>query len=135
MVWILVLIRRFITNNSKKSIMKYQNSSSKNTLKLFLCVSCVLWTNRHSANNHPISLCFDIVKAWRDAPINPILLLEEPVGKILSTSHIIKYGSSNITKYSIKTLCLPPLSKYESMHRNVTLVHIIYSVLFLKMGL
>ena len=41
MGWILVLTRRFIPNHSKKCIMKYQNSSSMNTLKLcFVCELC-----------------------------------------------------------------------------------------------
>ena len=42
MGWILLLTWRFILDNSKKWSMKYHNSSSKNTLKLFLCVMCVL---------------------------------------------------------------------------------------------
>ena len=30
----------------------------------------------------------------------------------------------------MKTLCLPPTSKYESMHRDVTIFHSIYSIFY-----
>ena len=50
MGWILIITWRFIPNNSKKCIMKYQNSISKNTLNLVLCVSSVMWTSIKPTN-------------------------------------------------------------------------------------
>ena len=50
MGWILILTWRLIANNFNKWSMKPQNSSSKNTFKLFLCVMFVLWKKSASTN-------------------------------------------------------------------------------------
>ena len=88
---ILVYIRRFITNNSKKCIMKSQNMSSKNAFKLcFVWEFCSVDKQQIDRQIHQIRFCFYIVKGLRDAPKNLILLLEEPVSNSLFTSHVIR---------------------------------------------
>ena len=82
---ILVVTSPFISNHSKKCIMKSQNSSSKNMLKVcFVCELCSVDTQQINKQIHKISFCFYIVKGLRDATMNLILLLEEPVATVFS---------------------------------------------------
>ena len=88
---ILILTRQFILNNSKKCIMKSQNSSSKNTIKI--CLVCELHSvEKHNIDRqiHQISFCFYFVKGWIDTLNSIIWFLEEPVRKTLSKSHVIR---------------------------------------------
>ena len=88
---ILILTWRFIPNHFKKWSMKYQNTSSKNTLKpCFVCDVCSVEKQRINKQVHQLGFCFYIVKAWKGAPINLMWLLKEPVGKSLSTSHVVR---------------------------------------------
>ena len=91
MGWILVLTRRFIPNHSKKCFMKFHNRRSNNMLKLcFVCELCSVNKQKIEKLIHQIRFCFYIVKGCMDAPKSLIWLLEEPVSKSLSTSHVIR---------------------------------------------
>ena len=139
MSWILVLNKQFIPNIFKKRIMKSLNSRHKNPLRIcFVCEFFSVVINIFNKTIHHIMFSFYTVKGWRDAPINIALLLEEPVGKSLYTYHVIRWEGENITKDkmdSMKTPCLPPASKYDSMHRNATINNSITIFIYLTMGL
>ena len=63
------------------------------------------------------------------------LNIEEPVLKSLSTSHVIRQISKDITKGSAKTLGIPTTTNYEIMHGNVSLCHTINCIFLLEMRL
>ena len=95
---ILVLNRRLIPNNTKKYFMKYQNISSKNPLQLHVVHDCYFVDKQIiDIKIHLFRFCLYIVKGWGDTPINPILNLEEPVGKSIFTYNFIRKRSENIT--------------------------------------
>ena len=54
-------------------------------------------------------------------------MIEKPVGKSLSESRLIRQGSEYITRYIMQTICLPHITKYDSMNRDVTLYYKIES--------
>ena len=87
---ILVLTKRFIPNDTNKCFVKYQNIISKNTLKPFLCDLYFVDKQIFDKQIDQIRFYFYIVKGWMDNPINLIWNLEEPVGKIFSTSCVIR---------------------------------------------
>ena len=91
MGWILILTWQFIPNHFDKRSMQYQKSISKNKIKLCF-VRNVRSVDKECINKqiHQFGFCFDIVKTWGGAPINIIWLLKEPVGKRLSTSHVVR---------------------------------------------
>ena len=93
--------------------MKSYNRSSKNPVKLFFVSDlCFVYNQRFYKQIHQIKLCLHIVKGWRETLTNLILLLEETVGMILSTYHVIRQERKNISKYDMRNLGIPPTTKY-----------------------
>ena len=84
---------------------------------------------------HLLGLCLYIIKGWRNNSINIIWELEEPVCKSISAYNSIIQGSENITIDSMNNICLPPKTKYESMHWDFSHCHRINCVFLLVMQL
>ena len=66
MVWILVITRRFIPNNTNKWFMKYHNRSGKKMLQVRVVHdTCFLGKQRIDKKLHLIRFYLYIVKGWR----------------------------------------------------------------------
>ena len=73
MGWILLLFRRFITNNTNELFIKYQNRSRNITLQI--CVVRDTWfldKQKFYKQLTILRLCLYIFKGWRETPINII---------------------------------------------------------------